>query len=135
MVVGRNIEDSEQGKRGDLTYNFWVTDISKNSVLILNVSPKTDGTIPEKAQHILLGMGCWLSVNGKAICGTTPWIVAGEGPTKLEHEGAFSDGERLQYTAKDLRHVLNGDTLYAIMLGLARTRDVAGRSHAVDLSG
>ena len=35
MVVGRNIEDPEQGKRGDLTYNFWVTDMSKNSVLIL----------------------------------------------------------------------------------------------------
>lgn len=32
MVVGRNIEDPEQGKRGDLAYNFWVTDISKNSV-------------------------------------------------------------------------------------------------------
>ena len=89
MVVGRNIEDPEQGKRGDLTYNFWVTDMSKNSVLILNVSPKADGTIPEKAQHILLGMGCWLSVNGKAICGTTPWIIAGEGPTKLEHEGSL----------------------------------------------
>lgn len=135
MVVGRNIEDPEQGKRGDLTYNFWVTDMSKNSVLILNVSPKADGTIPEKAQHILPGMGRWLSVNGEAICGTTPWIIAGEDPTKLEHEGAFSDGERLQYTAKDLRHVLNGDTLYAIMLGLAGTRDAADRSHAVDLSG
>lgn len=51
MVVGRNIEYPEQGKRGDLTYNM-----SKNSVLILNVSPKADGTILEKAQHILLGM-------------------------------------------------------------------------------
>lgn len=60
MVVGRNIENPEQGKRGDLTYNFWVTDMSKNNVLIPNVSPKADGTIPEKAQHILLGMGCWL---------------------------------------------------------------------------
>ena len=57
MVVGRNIEYPEQGKRGDLTYNFRVTDMSKNSVLILNVSPKADGTIPEKAQHIPLGMG------------------------------------------------------------------------------
>lgn len=71
---------------------------------------------------------------GDSICGTTPWIIAGEGPTKLEHEGG-SDNERLQYTAKDLRHVLNGDTLYAIMLGLAGTRDAAARSHAVDLSG
>ena len=62
MVVGREIEDPEQGKRGDLTYNFWVTDMSKNSVLILNVSPKADGTIPEKAQHILLGMGCSLAL-------------------------------------------------------------------------
>lgn len=47
----------------------------------------------------------------------------------------FSDNERLQYTAKDLRHVLNGDTLYAIMLGLTGMRDAADRSHAVDLSG
>ena len=31
------------------TYNFWVTDISKNSALILNVSPKADGTIPEES--------------------------------------------------------------------------------------
>lgn len=63
MVVGRNIEDPEQGKRGDLTYNFWVADMSKNSVLILNVSPKADGTIPEKAQHILLGMGRSLALS------------------------------------------------------------------------
>ena len=69
------------------------------------------------------------------MCGTTPWIIAGDDPTKLKHEGTFSDGERLQYTAKDLCHVLNGDTLYAIMLGLAGTRGAADRSHAVDLSG
>ena len=57
------------------------------------------------------------------------------GPDQAGTREGFSDNERLQYTAKDLRHVLNGDTLYAIMLGLTGTRDAADRSHAVDLSG
>jgi alpha-L-fucosidase len=34
--------------------------VSKNGVLMLNISPKADGTIPEDQKEVLLGIGNWL---------------------------------------------------------------------------
>src|SRR5438270_2217950 len=59
--------------------------VSKNGNLLLNVGPKSDGTIPEQAQTILRQIGGWLQVNGEGIYATKPWRVFGEGPTKV-HE-------------------------------------------------
>ncbi len=56
--------------------------VSKNGCLLLNIGPKSDGTIPEQVQTILLDMGRWLSVNGESIYGTRPWTISGEGPTR-----------------------------------------------------
>ena len=57
--------------------------VSKNGNLLLNVGPKSDGTIPEQARTILLEMGAWLRTNGEAIYGSRPWLLYGEGPTKV----------------------------------------------------
>jgi alpha-L-fucosidase len=35
--------------------------VSKNGVLLLNISPMADGTIPEDQRNVLLTMGDWLS--------------------------------------------------------------------------
>ena len=76
--------------------------VSKNGALLLNVGPKSDGTIPEQAKNVLLAMGRWLSVNGEAIYGTRPWKISGEGPTKVVG-GTFHDTATKPYTSQDIR--------------------------------
>jgi len=90
--------------------------VSKNGNLLLNIGPRSDGTIPQAAQQVLMDIGAWLKINGDAIYGTRPWKVYGEGPTKVT-AGAFHDTEIQQYTAEDFRFTSKGNTIYAIELG------------------
>jgi alpha-L-fucosidase len=93
--------------------------VSKNGVLLLNVSPMADGTIPENQRQVLLELGEWLDTNGEAIYATRPWITYGEGPTK-EPEGDFKNhGEfqKLVYSSKDMRYTAKGNVLYATFFG------------------
>jgi alpha-L-fucosidase len=89
--------------------------VSKNANLLLNVGPRSDGTIPEPVQQILKDVGDWLKVNGEAIYGTRPWRVFGEGPTQVA-AGAFHDTDTQPYTPEDYRFTSKGETLYAIEL-------------------
>jgi alpha-L-fucosidase len=90
--------------------------VSKNGCLLLNVGPNADGSIPERAENMLLEIGAWLKVNGEAIYGTRPWLVYGEGPTR-GGGGGFSEGKDQVFTARDVRFTTKGDALYAITLG------------------
>ena len=90
--------------------------VSKNGNLLLNIGPRSDGTIPQAVQKVLLEVGEWLKVNGEAIYGTRPWKIFGEGPTKVT-EGSFHDTDTHAYTAEDFRFTKKGEVLYAIELG------------------
>jgi alpha-L-fucosidase len=101
--------------------------VSKNGVMLLNVGPRADGTIPEQEQEVLLEIGRWLEVNGEAIYGSRPWHVFGEGPTQVG-AGAFTDTERGAYTSQDIRFTTQEDVLYAICLGWPGDGEVTIRS-------
>jgi alpha-L-fucosidase len=93
--------------------------VSKNGNLLLNVGPKSDGTIPEQAQAVLLQMGDWLQVNGEAIYGSRPFAVFGEGPTKGPANPTAKNSDIQEYTAQDIRFTTSqdGKILYAAALG------------------
>jgi alpha-L-fucosidase len=167
LPPGTGLIDLEQGQESNLTYYDWITDstvdagegwgyvqglgfktldclidnlvdrVSKNGYLLLNVGPKPDGTIPDEARALLLGIGKWLKVNGEAIYGTAPWIVAGEGPTKLEKSGAFNEKNESHYTGQDIRFTVKDNNLYAIVLDwpgdtvLIKTLGLIGHNQAL----
>jgi len=137
--------DLERGQLGDIRPLYWQTDtsvsnkswgyinddtfktpefvvqqlidiVSKNGNLLLNIGPRSDGTIPEEVQSVLRDVGSWLKVNGEAIYGTRPWKIYGEGPTKVA-VGSFHDTDTAGYTPEDFRFTTKGKTLYAIELG------------------
>ncbi len=94
--------------------------VSKNGNLLLNIGPRSDGTITEEETNVLLGTGKWLSVNGEAIYGTRPWKLYGEGTTESA-SGEFK--MQKPYTSKDIRFTTKGDTLYAITLALPAAKE------------
>ena len=147
LPPGTGLLDLERGQEADLTYYDWITDstvdvgrgwsytkglafktpynlvvnlvdrVSKNGYLLLNVGPKADGTIPDEPKALLLGIGKWLEVNRDAIYGTTPWVIAGEGPTRLTRgTGDFNEKNDLRYTGQDIRFTVKDNNLYAIAL-------------------
>lgn len=93
--------------------------VSKNGVLLLNISPRSDGVIPSNQQEVLLQMGAWLKQHGEAIYGTRPWYTFGEGPTR-QPEGDFanhSDFKKVKYSAADIRYTTRGKVVYATSMG------------------
>lgn len=79
-----------------------VDTVSKNGNLLLNLSPTSDGTLPEEEQKTLLGVGEWLGLNGEAIYGTHNWVKFSDGQPR--------GGLNVHFTVKD-------DVLYAIIVG------------------
>lgn len=139
-----SVEDLEKGRRSGMDGAAWLTDdtlstgswsytedlklksservihefidiVSKNGQLLLNISPKADGTIPDNQRAVLMDLGGWLKVNGEAIYGTRPWTLYGEGPSQMAKGGHFT--KQVTYTAKDIRFTTKEDVMYAITLG------------------
>jgi len=108
--------------------------VSKNGNLLLNIGPRSDGTIPQPVQEVLLDVGAWLKVNGNAIYGTRPWTSFGEGPTKVE-AGSFHDTQTKPYTAQDFRFTTNRETLYAIEMAWPKEGEAVIHTLSSDVVG
>jgi alpha-L-fucosidase len=114
--------------------------VSKNGNLLLNVGPRADGTIAPEEVALLEAIGDWLSVNGEAVFGTSPWTVFGEGPT-VPVAGSFADASAALYGADDFRFTTMTEVghryVYAIALarpsdGRVRVRSFGADSRLVD---
>jgi alpha-L-fucosidase len=101
--------------------------VSKNGTLLLNIGPRSDGTIPEAEQSLLLEIGEWLKVNGPAIYSTRPWKLFGEGPNRVV-AGSFTDAERPTFTSADFRFTTAKGKLYVIALAWPADRRLLIRS-------
>lgn len=65
-----------------------IENVSKNGNLMLNISPKSDGSIPEDQRGVLLGIGKWLAINGDAIYSTRAWTKSSEGDFRFTAKGS-----------------------------------------------
>lgn len=87
-----------------------VDNISHNGNLCLNVSPKSDGTIPEDQQRVLLRIGRWLARYGDGVYGSRAWTTAQEG---------------------DMRFTCKGDTVYVFVMGRHREKTFSQKPFTV----
>jgi len=87
----------------------WFCDIiSKNGNLLLVVSPKADGSIPEIQSKRMLEFGTWIKNNSEAIYASSPWLI---------NEGKTDEGISIRYT-------VNNNSLYAFLLGNPRNSQI-----------
>lgn len=107
--------------------------VSKNGMLLLNVGPKSDGTIPDEEIKVLNETGEWLKVNGDGVYETRPWLRYMEGESKVK-EGAFSEGS-VSYTEKDFRFTYKNGTVYAFQMLPPKDRKVTIKSLAAGFRG
>ncbi|MEO7589269.1 MAG: alpha-L-fucosidase [Arachnia sp.] len=82
-------EDESNSMSGAALIRYLVDVVSKNGNLLINVGPRSDGSIPELQLAALEELGGWMEVNGDAVYGTRPWIRAGDaGVAYTRSEGA-----------------------------------------------
>ena len=143
-----SILDIEQGGKKDVSERVWLTDItlsnkswsyvkgqtykdpalvlrnfidvvSKNGVVLLNISPRADGSIPAEQVAVLEKMGGWLKEYGEAIYGTRPRSEYGFGNAKAKDGKYGGQTATVEYGPTDVRFTEAKDhsAIYAIFLG------------------
>jgi len=148
LPIEVSILDIEQGGKKDVSERVWLTDItlsnkswsyvagqtykdpeivirnfidvvSKNGIVLLNISPRADGSIPEEQRTVLNALGSWLKDNGEAIYGTRARLEFGYGKAKA-HDGKYGgQSATVKYSADDIRFTESKDqkTIYVFFLG------------------
>jgi alpha-L-fucosidase len=96
-----------------------VDTVSRNGNLLLNFPLNNRGTLDDRELKILSEITDWMSVNSKAIHGTRPWKIFGEGPTlqTRDPKQKYNETNRKDLTAADIRFTTKDRTLYAFFMG------------------
>lgn len=141
--------DMEQGGKKELSSDYWMTDItisygswcytngqtyktadlvirnmidvwSKRGIVLLNISPKADGTIPEEQRNVLLTIGRWIEKHKEAIYETRAYSIFGYGAAKINDGDFGGQSATIAYDQNDIRFTISKDEkkLYVFALGL-----------------
>ena len=94
--------------------------VSKNGNLLLNIGPRSDGTIPDEVQQVLLDVGSLAEREWRGHLRDSAledlWRRPDEGRGWI-----VSRYRHANYTPEDFRFTTKGDVLYAIGLGWPST--------------
>ncbi len=146
------VMDIEQGGMKEMPFDYWMTDItlsysswsyvtgqtykpvemvvrnmidvwSKRGIVLLNISPRADGVIPDEQRAVLADMGKWIRKYEEAIYGTRSHYIYGYGTAAVEDNHHGGQKATLEYTNEDVRYTRSkdGNTLYAFVLGMPDT--------------
>ncbi len=141
--------DMEQGGKTELSEDYWLTDItisngswcytngqtykapslvirnmidvwSKRGIVLLNISPKADGTIPEEQRNVLAAIGQWIEKHKEAIYETRAYSTFGYGVAEFEESMFGGQTATIDYNQNDVRFTQSKDKkqLYVFSLGL-----------------
>ena len=113
--------ETECGYTSELLVQTVADIVSRNGTLLLNVTLRPDGTLPDPQTKMLEGFGRWMAINREAIFGTRPWHVF--------CENNYSNLEPIQPGAWDklkpgeVRYTAKGENVvYAIVMGVPDKR-------------
>jgi len=140
--------DIEQGGKKELSPDYWMTDItisygswcytngqtyktpdlvirnmidvwSKKGIVLLNISPKADGTIPQEQRNVLTSLGEWIEKHKEAIYETRPYSIYGYGKAKIDDGEFGGQSATISYDQNDIRFMRSKDekSLYVFTLG------------------
>lgn len=141
--------DIEQGGKTELSEDYWLTDItlsygswsyvtgqtykpaslvirnmidvwSKRGVVLLNISPKADGTIPQEQRIVLEAIGKWMEKHEEAVYETRAYSIFGYGEAKFKKGEFGGQSATMDYNQNDIRFTISkdGKNLYVYALGL-----------------
>lgn len=147
--------DIEQGGMKEMSPDFWLTDVtlsynswcyvqgqtykdaalllrnmidvwSKKGVVLLNISPMANGTIPDEQRKVLGEIGHWLDTYGEAVYETRPHSIFGYGSALIEDGNHGGQKATSEFSADDIRFTISKDSssLYVFCLGRPEAGEV-----------
>ena len=104
---------------------FIIEAICRDGNAALNIPLRPDGSLDEECEKMLLEVGEWMDINGKAVYGSHAWKVLGEGEMedghlrKLPGGGLGKHHKEYPFSPKDIRFTIGKDgALYAFLMSL-----------------
>jgi alpha-L-fucosidase len=107
---------------------------SKRGIVLLNISPMSNGIIPEAQRQVLVAIGNWIEKHKEAVYETRAYKTFGYG--RAEFEASIFGGQTatIDYNQNDIRFAVSKDqkSLFVYSLGLPEPNSLFDIHHVVE---